>query len=134
VRPCFPCMSRVCPRVSRACPVCVPAPPGVFLPVSRETHTARSRRVFSASSMTVCEEFRHRRVLSMTVFTQDCHRHDFSMTVFTGNPCGNRHRLKARCNGSMTVWLKLSNTCTVIDVLVLSMGLQRRRSSMTVSN
>ena len=31
----FVCVIRVpvCARVSRACPVCVPAPPGVFLPV-----------------------------------------------------------------------------------------------------
>ena len=32
----FVCVIRVpvCARVSRVCPVCVPAPPGVFLPVS----------------------------------------------------------------------------------------------------
>ena len=41
------------------------------------------RRVFCASSMTVCEEHRHRRDASMTVFAKDRHRHDFSMTVFT---------------------------------------------------
>ena len=28
----------VCARVSRACPECVPAPPGVFLPVLEDRH------------------------------------------------------------------------------------------------
>jgi len=34
----FVCAVRVplCVRVSRVCPVCVPAPPGVFLPVTKQ--------------------------------------------------------------------------------------------------
>ena len=45
----FVCVIRVpvCARVSRVCPVCVPAPPGIFLPVGNcrcELHAcARSR-------------------------------------------------------------------------------------------
>ena len=42
---------------------------------SKGYSSSRWRRVFSASSLTVCEEHRHRRYLSMTVFTEDRHRH-----------------------------------------------------------
>ena len=40
----FLCVVRVplCARVSRVCPVCVPAPPGVFLPVTLLSSTLPS--------------------------------------------------------------------------------------------
>ena len=46
----FVCVFRVpeCARVSRACPVCVPAPPGVFLPDSDLKSCLENSAVVSA--------------------------------------------------------------------------------------
>ena len=44
----FVCVIRVpvCARVSRVCPVCVPAPPGVFLPVGNYRCEADGGRIY----------------------------------------------------------------------------------------